>query len=102
MLEEGVEDIVRSALRDVMSAFYGKEEVSIDGASVLFGTGGLLDSLGLVQLILRIEEEIADRHGAQITIVSDRAMAGDGSPFRTLRSLTGFVAQLLQEKGISV
>lgn len=64
----------------------------------LFGEGGVLDSLGLVTLILAIEEMIELEMGVAITIVSEKSMSARKSPFATIGSLTEFIASLIEEK----
>ena len=65
----------------------------------LFGGGGKLDSLALVTLIVSVEETVAREMGRSITIASERAMSQKNSPFRTVQSLSEFVAQLLEDDG---
>ncbi len=73
-------------------------DTSLGDATPLFGAGGVLDSLGLVALILNIEEMIEMQMGVPITIVSEKTMSAYRSPFATLGSLAEFLAALIQEK----
>jgi len=59
--------------------------------------GGALDSVGLVSLIVELEQQIADRDEASITIADDRAMSQKRSPFRTIGSLADYVQGLMME-----
>jgi acyl carrier protein len=59
--------------------------------------GGALDSVGLVSLIVELEQQIADRGEASITIADDRAMSQKRSPFRTIGSLADYVQGLMME-----
>ena len=63
----------------------------------LFGRDGQLDSLGLVTLIVAVEEDVATETGLAITIASERAMSQSRSPFRTVGSLRDFVTVLVEE-----
>lgn len=65
-------------------------------STVLFGREGLFDSLGLVTLIVDIEQKIADL-GISITIVDERAFAERDSAFRTVQSLANYIGKLLVE-----
>jgi acyl carrier protein len=69
-------------------------EKNYDGA--LFGYGGVLDSLGLVNLITLIEETIEDELDVTITLADDKAMSRKTSPFRTLNHLLEYVGELLE------
>ena len=66
--------------------------------TVLFGEDGQLDSLGLINLLITIEQNIADKFDKSITITDERAMSQENSPFRTVGSLTDYIEMLLDEK----
>ena len=66
--------------------------------TVLFGNGGCLDSLGLVNLVITIEQNIEDDCGVKIIIADERAMSQKYSPFRTLGSLVDYIEMLLEEE----
>jgi acyl carrier protein len=63
----------------------------------LFGKGGKLDSLGLVNLIVSIEEKIEEKFNATITLADERAMSREISPFKTIGSIIDYISLLLQE-----
>jgi D-alanine--poly(phosphoribitol) ligase subunit 2 len=62
----------------------------------LFGGKGELDSLGLVTLIISVEEAVSREMGRSISIASEKAMSQRNSPFRTVQALADFVNQLLE------
>ena len=66
--------------------------------SVLFGKGGGLDSLGLVNLIIAIEQNIEDEFDVNIAINNERAMSQKNSPFRTVGSLADYIEMIFEEK----
>jgi acyl carrier protein len=63
--------------------------------TVLFGEGSALDSIGLVRLILAIEEGVEDDLNVSITLADEKAMSRERSPFRTVSSLAEYVRSLL-------
>jgi acyl carrier protein len=63
----------------------------------LFGRDGLFDSLGLVSLVLAVEEAIEDNHGAVVSLADARAMSQTRSPFRTIGSLVEYAGLLIAE-----
>jgi acyl carrier protein len=73
------------------------DELTPDTA--LFGRTGLFDSLGLVNLILAVEEALQDDHGVTVVLADDRAMSQARSPFRTVGSLAEYAARLVEEAG---
>ena len=64
-----------------------------------FGDDGLLDSLGLVALIVDVEEALSARTERRITLADDRAMSQTASPFRTVGSLADYALTLVREDG---
>ena len=72
-------------------------EKSID--TVLFGKSGKLDSLGLVNLIVAIEQRIEEEFRVLITLADERAISQKHSPFRTLGTLADYISLLLEEAG---
>ena len=69
-----------------------------DKNTVLFGKDGQLDSLGLVNLLVTIEQNIEDEFDASLTLADERAMSQEHSPFRTVGSLVDYIEVLLGEK----
>ena len=65
--------------------------------TVLFGKGGKLDSLGLVRLIITIEEKVEEEFSRSITIVDEQALSQKQSPFATVERLTEHITRLLDE-----
>ena len=65
--------------------------------TILFGKGGQLDSLGLVNLFVLIEQNIEDKLDATITIADERAMSQKNSPFKTIGTLTNYIDMVLKQ-----
>jgi len=89
--------LVLQSLSEVREQFGIPESVEPTGETVLFGLGGELDSLGLVNLVILLEEKISDELGAQIALTDERAMSQEHSPFRTVTTLAGYISRLLDE-----
>lgn len=68
----------------------------------LFGTDGILDSMGLVNLVVALEERIQDEYDVAITLADERAMSRSKSPFRTVTTLAEYIEELLREEGVDV
>ena len=63
----------------------------------LFGSRGLLDSLGVVNLVADVETWVSDEVGRDLTLADERAMSEERSPFRTVASLADYVMTQLSE-----
>ena len=77
-------------------ALTGKSD-GLSDQTRLFGKEGLFDSLGLVALIVDVEQGLADLAGVAVTLGDDRAMSQSHSPFRTVASLADYALTLIHE-----
>lgn len=82
--------LIINSLIDIDSGYSVLIENSGD-LTPLFGPGGLLDSLGLVVLVIKLEEGLRKHYGKSITLSSDRAMSMRNNPFATIKSLEEFI-----------
>lgn len=64
----------------------------IDEQTRLYGDGGLFDSMGIVSLIVAIEQEIQDRYGRSVALADERALSRSSSPYRTVSTLAQYAA----------
>jgi len=63
----------------------------------LYGNG--LDSMGLVQFIVMVEERIEDLTSVGLTLATDKAMSRRSSPFATMQTLADYITECLAEAG---
>jgi hypothetical protein len=69
---------------------------SLGPETCLFGPSGLLDSLGLVSVLVELEQKVADACGRPVSLMDDRAMSETSSPFRTVNSLADYLGRQLE------
>jgi acyl carrier protein len=93
--KEKIMEMVIKSVQKVVSETRITEPSAIIFNTPLYGKNGILDSLGLVQLIADIEEDIYNITGKQITIADEKAMSLKISPFRSVASLTDYICNLL-------
>jgi acyl carrier protein len=65
----------------------------------LFGPSGVLDSIGLVSVVVELEQALTDRVGRDVSLMNDRAMSQTRSPFLTVRSLAEYAMDQLPDSG---
>jgi D-alanine--poly(phosphoribitol) ligase subunit 2 len=94
-----VVDAVNSAIDDLNEALEPDERLGKSSDVALLGKDARLDSLGLVNLIVLVEEKVLQRFDVAVTLVDERAMSQSKSPFRTLGSLADFVQEQLNDHG---
>lgn len=94
----GKEQILELVIKSVKKIVSEAGTVSVQDITFntpLYGRNGVLDSLGLVQLIADLEEEIYQATSKQITIADESAMSMKISPFRSVSSLADYVSTQL-------
>ncbi len=90
--------LIQRAIQDFNNQNLEEEQLLDTPESPLFGKEGKLDSLGLVNLILAVEERISNELDLNITLADERAMSRKNSPFRTVQSLADYVAERTEEE----
>jgi acyl carrier protein len=99
VLLDQIESLILSALRELAEDFAKPELASAGPETVLFGAGGILDSLALVQLIAELEARVSEEFGRDIVIADERAMSRSRSPFRSVATLRDYLGELVGEEG---
>ena len=62
----------------------------------LIGRAGTLDSLGLVNFIILLEQRLADEFRVAVTLANEKAVSRANSPFRTVDNLANYVLEVLE------
>jgi len=99
MDREQIVSLIIQTVKDIdPPALAGKED-GLSDETRLFGKEGLFDSLGLVALIVDVEQGLADAADVAVTLGDDRAMSQSHSPFRSVGSLADYAMTLINENG---
>lgn len=88
--------LVLDALRKILQQ-RGQPRDDMTPATRLLGPGAVVDSLGLVTLIVDLEQRIEDEFGATLTLASERAMSRSHSPFQSVQTIVDHVHRLLTD-----
>ena len=90
--------MVFDAIAELNEQMRDEEKLSISSdQDVLFGKGGKLDSIGLVSLIVILEDKIIESFGVPITIADEKAISRKRSPFKTIAALSDYISSLIEE-----
>jgi acyl carrier protein len=90
-------EIVIESLNEVFAQTGAPPPAGLGEDTVLVGTEPVLDSLGVVQLIVEVEQRVEQNHGISVTLANDKAMSARNSPFRTVGVLADHVVATAQE-----
>lgn len=84
-------------VRDLLAQESRPIPQSMDENTILFGADGLLDSMLLVELMLKLEDYCED-NGIRFSWANDAAMSEKNSIYKTIGTLGHFVASLSEPR----
>ena len=93
-----IEHLIFQAIEEINKQLPKDRKIIPLSETELFGSDSKLDSLGLVNLVVAVEQNIEDEFDVTITLADERAMSQQTSPFRTVGTLTDYIEMLLGEK----
>jgi acyl carrier protein len=97
MNKDGIKEVVFLAIEELNAELPEEQRLGKYEDTILFGNGGKLDSLGLVNLIVAIEQGMADQFDMELTLADEKAMSQKVSPFQSVGVLVDYIDQRLKE-----
>lgn len=91
------QEIVLRAVQTVFEQIGEPLPSSLTGDSVLVGPDSIIDSLGVVSLIVEVEQLVEAEHNVSVILANDKAMSAKNSPFRTVAVLAAHVVAMIEE-----
>jgi acyl carrier protein len=89
-----IEGVVLEAIRNANLARTPDAQLAVGPEAPIFGADSPLDSLGLVALLIDIEDALAAQ-GVDVSLSDDRAMSQRRSPFRTVATLVEYIGAIV-------
>ncbi|MCF6243224.1 MAG: hypothetical protein L3J74_18040 [Bacteroidales bacterium] len=78
---------------EAVKGYIDDENVPVNAETVLLGNNAVVDSIGLVNLIVDIESALAEKD-IEVTLTSEDAMSRRKSPFRSVDTLSDYIIEL--------
>ena len=97
---EKIMQAVLEAIDELNGQLPKGERLGKSADTPLFGTGGSLDSLGLVSLVTTVEQIIEEKFGAATTLLENIDAIENDNPFETVKTLADYVASILEKSTI--
>jgi acyl carrier protein len=92
-----LQEVVLESVAQLNRSRTPSEQLEVSPTAPIFGDASPLDSLGLVALLIEIEERLADR-GMTITLANERALSRARSPFRDVPTLLTYLEELVAHR----
>ncbi|OGT63246.1 MAG: hypothetical protein A3E85_06040 [Gammaproteobacteria bacterium RIFCSPHIGHO2_12_FULL_45_12] len=94
-MKNKIEKLILNAANELNILLDHKLEIEQKSECKLYGQGGVLDSISLVTLIVKVEEKIEDEFKSSIILADEKAMSQRRSPFLTVGTLSAYIESLL-------
>ena len=90
-----IKGLISVCIVNLNKSFVESERISLDSESILFGKDSPLDSMGLLTLLMDLEEQL-EEHDIFMTILDDHALSQKNSPFQSISHLTDYIYEKIQ------
>ena len=102
-------DNLRNINQDIIKTIYQvidevnpllSEDMKLDKSlnTVIFGESGKLDSLGMVNFIVALEDKIKENFGFEISLSDGKVISQKNSPLNTIQTLSDYICYFREEK----
>ncbi len=95
---EKINETIYNALDEINQFLPDENKIEKKEDTVLYGANSRLDSLGLVNLIVAVEQAIQDEFGRSIDLTDEKALSQKNSPFLTVKTLSDYITLLLNNE----
>ena len=85
--KDQVARIVLKAIDELNATLPDDQQVAKALTTRLLGCAGQVDSLGLVNLIVSVEQKVQEAFDVIVVLADEKAMSQAGSPFRSVETL---------------
>ncbi|MHB8580343.1 MAG: acyl carrier protein [Ignavibacteriaceae bacterium] len=97
-MKEEIIKIILKTCAELNEQLKNKIDISKRENTELYGNNGVIDSLGLVNLIVSIETEIELKYGKSLILADGTSFPMNSSPFRTVNTFANYIVDLLNQK----
>jgi len=92
---ETIRDIVHSAIAALNEELSEGERIEPRGTTRLIGPRGNLSSLQVVNLVIHVEDGIAERVGVQLDLTVDEGLFKPEGPLQTVDTFIGYLTRAI-------
>ena len=95
--KQKITNLVFSVIDEINRELSKDEHIIKSLDSVIYGSNGQLDSLGLVNFVVAVEQKIEDVFEKSINLADDKAMSEKNSPFQTIETFVNYIYDVLEK-----
>jgi acyl carrier protein len=97
MTQDVVAGIIVRLLKDMQASGEIDLPDPCDLETPLFAADGVLDSMGLVSLVVALEQALEREHTISVSLADEHALSQRRSPYRTVGTLAAYAVQAAVE-----
>ena len=86
-----IQEMVIDNLKIILEENSYDQNIELKPETEIFGETAIIDSLGLVDLIVALEEHLMDEYDQDIIVVDESSIIDTDSPFKSIRSLSNLI-----------
>ena len=90
-MNEKIESLIKEAIQDLTEQQDAPMLVALDGDTPLYGKNGLLDSVGLVSLVVAVEQAIEDEFDVMVPVNKALEIKTLEELYRTVANMDDFL-----------
>lgn len=98
LIKDKIQACVYEALDEVNELLLSDDRLLKTPGTILYSNSGGLDSLGLVNLIVAVEQKILKKMNIVLSLVSEESMSQKESPFYSVETLCVYISMLISKK----
>ena len=89
-------ELILDVLRDYVATGGQAPAAPMDmtASTPIWGPGAVLDSAGLVSVVIEIESRVRETYGIDVTLADEHAFSQKRSPFRNVQTLAEYTCDL--------
>ena len=88
---QAILDIILNAVDELNRQLPETGKLDRDHSAILFGGGGVLDSLSLITLMIGIEQGLRSKFGLSPELLEQEQLADPDGPYRSIGSLANWI-----------
>ena len=97
--EKRIRQVIQRAMERVNEAQPDDLKLEFSDSEVFYGPGGKLDSIGLIQLIGALEDEVRKEFSAEVAVADENVLTQGGKALSNIPSLVEHLRNLLRKAG---
>tara|TARA_B100000315_G_C14553403_1_gene576933 strand:+ start:279 stop:578 length:300 start_codon:yes stop_codon:yes gene_type:complete len=98
MEKNAIINLIYSVIENVNLSLSDEKKIPTSYDTKLYGAAGQLDSLGMVNFIVALENKIEKDFGCSIKLLNEKTLLQKNSPFETVDSLSEYIEHQLDDR----